>query len=126
MSLAKHSIADQTHKLVYPIECSRTSYRPASHNNPDWPKFAATRPRLQRRQGYEKSRRHINHAHKVRPFAHDSSQSIDHDNTRVVTRTSVEKPHTHDKSMNETEIIVNTHASGLYAVNESHYAYRLT
>ena len=87
---------------------------------PDWPRFAATRPRLYRRQGYEKSRRHINHAHKIRPFAHDSSQSIDHDNTRVVTRTSVEKPRqtdNHGKSMNETEIIVNMHASGLYAVN---------
>ena len=80
-------------------------YWPAIHNNPDWPRFAATRPRLQRRQGYEKSRRHINHAHEIRPFAHDSNQSIDHDNTRVVTRTSVEKPHTYDKSMNETRTL---------------------
>jgi len=41
----------------------------------------------------------------------------------------VEKPlhnNNHDKSMNEAETIVNTHASGLYAVNESHHAYRLT
>ena len=28
--------------------------------------------------------------------------------------------------MNETETIVNTHALGLYAVNESRQAYRLT
>jgi len=63
MSLAKQSISDQTHKLVYPTECSRTSRRPASHNNPDWPRFAATRPRLYRRQGYEKSWRHMKHAH---------------------------------------------------------------
>ena len=86
MFLAKYSISDQTHKLEYPSECSRTSYRPAIHNNPDCPRFAATKPRLQRRQGYENSRRHINHTHQRRSFAHDSSQSID--------LSRVEKPHT--------------------------------
>ena len=101
MFLAMQSISDQTHISLYTLSNAVVlAVGRLVTTTPDWPRFAATRPRLYRRQGYEKSQRHINHAHKIRPFAHDSSQSFDHNNTRVVTRTSVEKPRlidNHDK-----------------------------
>jgi len=119
MFLARQSISDQTHISLYTLPNAVVlAVGRLVTTTPDRPRFAATRPRLYRRQGYEKSRRHINHAHKIRLFAHDSSQSFDHNNTRDCT--SVEKPlqiRRPRQQMNETAIIVNMHASGLYAVN---------